>query len=203
MFKKASDYFRELLDSLSGVEVTDQDGVSLPLEEGIERALGLIISVGSDSGKVMLIGNGGSAAIASHTQNDLCKAAGIRAIVFNEQPLLTALSNDLGYASVFERPIQLWAEKGDVLIAISSSGRSENILRAVQASFSRGCRVITFSGFRRDNPLRQRGHLNFYVPRETYGYVEIAHMALTHFLTDRAMELRSGVKNETQSALQE
>lgn len=202
MTKNTSDYFRKLFDSLNAVEVTNQQGTSLPLEEGIGRALDLIISMTSDAGKVMLIGNGGSAAIASHAQNDLCKAAGIRALVFTEQPLLTALSNDLGYASVFEMPLRLWAEKGNVLIAISSSGRSENILRAVQTSLARGCNVITFSGFHRDNPLREKGHLNFYIPSENYGCVEIAHMSLTHLLTDRLMELRGETMKQTQSTLQ-
>ena len=120
-------------------------------------------------------------------QNDLCKAVGVRAMVFNEPPLLTALSNDHGYGCVFERPVELWATTDDVLLAISSSGQSENILRAVQADEARGCHVITLSGFRADNPLRQMGDVNFYVPSHVYGYVEVAHMALAHFLTNRAM----------------
>ena len=140
----------------------------------------------------MLIGNGGSAAIASHMQNDLCKAVGVRAMVFNEPSLLTALSNDHGYGCVFERPTELWADNGDLLLAISSSGQSENILRAVRASVAQGCQVITFSGFGADNPLRRMGHLNFYVPSQVYGYVELVHSTLAHFLTDCAMKSQLG-----------
>src|SRR5262249_15442866 len=155
--------------------VTDRHGVTLSADEGADRALALILSLSTNAGKIMLIGNGGSAAIVSHMQNDLCKAVGVRAMVFNEQPLLTALSNDHGYGCVFERPVELWANADDLLLAISSSGQSENILRAVQVAEARGCRIITFSGFRVDNPLRQMGDVNFYIPSHVYGYVEVAH----------------------------
>jgi D-sedoheptulose 7-phosphate isomerase len=137
----------------------------------------------------MLAGNGGSAALVSHMQNDLCKAIGVRALVFNEQPLLMALANDHGYGCVFERPIELWAEPSDLVVTVSSSGKSENILRAVRASVARGCQVITFSGFSPDNPLRQMGDLNFYVRSDVYGYVETAHAVLTHYMTDQAMSI--------------
>ena len=186
MKQSATSYFHDLCDLILDTQVTDRQGMILSLDEGTTRALEMLLSVATTSHKVMLVGNGGSAAIVSHVQNDLCKAVGIRAMVFNEQPLLTALSNDHGYGCVFERPIELWAEAGDLLLAISSSGQSENILRAVQASLMRGCQILTFSGFRSDNPLRQMGDLNFYISSQVYGYVEVAHMALTHLLTDRA-----------------
>lgn len=187
MTKPPLDYLSELFGTVTRVETTQRDGSRLLLDQSMDSASGLILSVKGHSGKVMLIGNGGSAAIASHAHNDLCKAAGIKAIVFNEQPLLTAISNDDGYNTVFERPVRLWAEKDDVLLAISSSGKSENIIRAVTVALETGCRVVTFSGFRADNPLRRMGEVNFYIPAENYGYVEVAHMALIHYLTDRAM----------------
>ena len=182
-----TEYFTALSDLLRSVQATDNRGVLLPLDEGAKRAVNLILSVRAESGKVMLIGNGGSAAIASHMHNDLCKAANVRALVFSEPPLLTALSNDDGYGSVFERPVELWAMPGDVLLAISSSGRSENILRAVRKSTERRCEVITLSGFDADNPLRRMGVINFYVPSRVYGHVEVVHSALAHYLTDSAM----------------
>lgn len=183
-------YFHTVSELLLNLQVTNQHGAVLSLDEGTTRAVDMILSVRSTSGKVMLIGNGGSAAIASHMQNDLCKGVGVRAIVFSEPPLLTALSNDHGYECVFERPVELWTDTGDLLLAISSSGQSENILRAVRASLARGCQVIALSGFKADNPLRRMGHLNFYVPSQVYGYVELVHSALAHFLTDCAMMSR-------------
>lgn len=190
MNQRATSYFKELYDLLMSVQVTDGHGAVLPLDEGASKVVAMILSVESSSGKVMVIGNGGSAAIASHMQNDLCKTAGVRAVDFSQVPLLTAISNDYGYECVFERPVKLWADSNDLLVAISSSGQSENILRAVHAAAARGCQIITLSGFSADNPLRRLGDVNFYVPSPVYGYVELTHSALTHFLTDCAMLLR-------------
>ncbi len=179
-----NDYFKDLSELLLSIEVTNLNGVSQSLQNGANEALRVICEVADNDGKIILVGNGGSAAIVSHAQNDLCKAAGVRAMVFNEQPLLTALANDDGYGSVFERPIQLWSEPGDLLLTVSSSGQSESIIRAIDAAISKHCQVITFSGFNSDNPSRSMGHLNFYVKSSVYGYVETAHTALIHYLTN-------------------
>lgn len=184
-------YFQKLSELLLGLQVTSGDGTVLLLDEATDKAVDMILRVKEPSQKVMLIGNGGSAAIASHMQNDLCKAVGVRAIVFNEPSLLTAFSNDYGYECVFEHPVKLWADTSDLLLAISSSGQSKNILRGVRASLVRGCQIITLSGFSADNPLRRMGHLNFYVSSKAYGYVELVHSVLTHFLTDCAMMSQS------------
>jgi len=186
MNQKATSYFKNLNDLLLRAQVTDGHGAVLSLDEGASKAVEIILSVESGSGKVMVIGNGGSAAIASHMKSDLCRSVGVRAVTFSEAPLLTALANDYGYGCVFERSVKLWAGTGDLLVAISSSGQSENILRAVEAAAAQGCQIITLSGFRADNPLRRLGGLNFYIPSQDYGYVELAHSALTHFLTDCA-----------------
>jgi len=92
---------------------------------------------------------------------------------------------------VFEKPIEMFADAGDVLIAISSSGKSENIVRGVEAARRTGCRIITLSGFRPDNPLRRLGELNFWVPTDSYGHVEITHLALCHAVVDAIMAGRS------------
>jgi len=178
-----TDYLNTLIQLTLQVEVTDLAGSTLSLEEGADRAIQMIIDVKSASGKVMLGGNGGSLAIASHAQNDLSESGGVRAMVFTEQPVLTARSNDHGYGSVFERPIELWAEPGDLLVTVSSSGKSENILRALRMAREMKCKLMTFSGFSPDNPSRRLGDLNFYVPSSVYAYVECAHTALIHYLT--------------------
>lgn len=200
---QASAYFQDLSGLLLQTEVTDQEGVRLSLDEGIDRAVEMTLETGAADRKIMLIGNGGSAAIASHIHNDLCKAVGVRALVFNEQPLLTALSNDIGYGCVFERPIELWANAGDLLLAISSSGNSENIIRGAKAALAQGCQVITLSGFKADNQLRQIGSLNFYLPATVYGFVETGHMALAHCITDYAMRSRQQEGGRAGVAVQE
>ena len=197
MKQETTSYFKQLYDLLLGMQVTDSQGTGLSLDEGASRAVAILLSVASGSGKVMAIGNGGSAAIASHLQNDLCNGAGIRTMDFSQVPLLTALSNDLGYDHVFERPVELWANAGDLMVAISSSGQSENILRAAQAAAKKGCQIITLSGFSTDNPLRRLGEVNFYVPSPAYGLVESAHSTLAHFLTDCAALSQANKRNSS------
>lgn len=184
--QKVTDYFATLSQLLLAIEASDRFGAKLPLEEGAERAVQMILEVKAASRKVLLAGNGGSSSIASHVQNDLCKSVGVRAMVFTEQPLLTALANDDGYGSVFEWPIGLWAEEGDLLVTVSSSGQSENIVRALAAGREKGCRAVTLSGFNPDNASRAMGDLNFYVPSNVYGFVESAHTALAHYLANMA-----------------
>ena len=185
----ALDYCRLLSDAMESTEVTDGSGRSISLVDASELAIRIILDARDASKKIMLAGNGGSSSVVSHVQNDLCKAVEARAMVFTEQPLLTALANDEGYGSVFEKPIELWAERGDVIVTVSSSGKSENIIRALQAGSKMGCRIITLSGFSRQNPSRSAGEINFYVPSDIYGIVETAHMAILHFITDRAMAI--------------
>jgi len=136
-------------------------------------------------GVVHLVGNGGSASVVAHAQNDLVKACGIRALVYQDVPLLTAYANDNGYPKGYSDALSIWLRSDDVLIAVSSSGASPNILNAVNVARNEGVGVITCTGFDPCNPLRQLGDINFYVPSSDYGQVELTHAALLHCLTDR------------------
>ncbi|MFH0983975.1 MAG: SIS domain-containing protein [Candidatus Omnitrophota bacterium] len=178
------DYFSELYRSLDRFEVQDEHARVLTQAAGLSGVIEWIEKLQKKKGKVIFVGNGGSAAIASHQAVDLWKNGGIRAVAFNDASLLTCLSNDYSYAEVFEKSLAMFAEPEDVLIAISSSGKSANILKAVDKARSIGCRVATLSGFKPDNPLRTKGHLNFYVSSESYGMVEVAHLTLCHYITD-------------------
>jgi D-sedoheptulose 7-phosphate isomerase len=154
------------------------------LSEDLLASIRLIEKIREDNKNIYIIGNGGSAAIASHVQNDLCKGAGVRAMVFHETPLLTAYSNDISYEDAYAESLKLWAEPRDLLIAISSSGRSKNILNAVRVAKKMGGSVITLSGFSHDNPLRRMGDINIYVQSDEYGIVETAHATILHYITD-------------------
>jgi D-sedoheptulose 7-phosphate isomerase len=182
---------RDYGQALVTAEVTDGGGCRLGLDEGLERAVALLTSQTARGLKVMFIGNGASAAIGSHQALDYWKNGGMRAMTFNDLALLTAISNDFSYPEVFEKPIEMFADPGDVLMAISSSGGSENILRGAAAATRRRCRVITFSGRKPDNPLRALGELNFYVPSMSYGHVEVAHLAISHTLLDTIIDRRT------------
>ena len=181
---KASIYLDTLTKILLQIEMTNDQNEILSLDEGTQKIIEQIISIKNFNKKIMIVGNGGSAAIASHIHNDLCKSVGMRAMVFNETPLLTAFSNDLSYTVAFENLVNLWADNGDMLIAISSSGKSENIIRAAKAASAKGSKVVTLSGFKHDNPLRYMGQVNFFVPSEEYGYVELIHSIIAHYISD-------------------
>jgi D-sedoheptulose 7-phosphate isomerase len=187
--RSATSYFRHVSELMASIQATAADGSALSLDEATEDVVRRLIDTGKAAGKVVLIGNGGSASIAGHMEMDLCNRARIRASVFNDPPVLTALANDLGYDRAFERMVALWVEPGDCLVAISSSGASQNILRGVHEARRNQCHVVTLSGFKPDNPLRSLGDVNFYVASDEYGEVEVAHHALGHFLTDKAAEI--------------
>ncbi|MCP4373356.1 MAG: SIS domain-containing protein [Deltaproteobacteria bacterium] len=189
--KNATLYTAMLNDLLLRTKVTNSDRTEIKLDSGVDNAVNAILDIYNSDKKTMVIGNGGSAAIASHMQNDLCKAVGVKSLVFNDQPLLTALANDNRYGSVFEYPINMWAQQNDLLIGISSSGESENILRGARTAKERGCRLITFSGFHMDNQLRKLGDINFYTPSSECGYVEVVHSALTHMITDMVINRKN------------
>jgi len=187
--KSINGFFERLSELLLAIEVTDGAGTVVSLEAGAEQTVKMMLDTKSASQKVLLAGNGGSSAIVSHVQNDLCKATGVKAMVFTEQPLLTALANDEGYGSVFEWPVNMWAEANDLFMTVSSSGQSENIVRGLEAAKEKGCKVVTMSGFDKDNASRRLGDLNFYVPSSVYAYVETAHTALAHYITTKAAGL--------------
>jgi D-sedoheptulose 7-phosphate isomerase len=178
------DYFKEISDAFSKVEVTDAEGKVIPFTEAISQVVELILEQNKKGSKVMLIGNGGSASIAAHIATDLLKNGDIPALAFTNPSLLTCLFNDLGYDYVFKKPVEILAKEGDILFSISSSGQSRNIISATMEGKKKACFLVTFSGFKKDNPLRRLGCINFYVPSDSYGCVEITHLAICHFIAD-------------------
>jgi D-sedoheptulose 7-phosphate isomerase len=177
-------YFGTLAELLRSTEVTDAEANKIPLYEGCERVRERAHQAHDSGNKIVFVGNGGSAGIASHLAIDFSKNGGLRSLAFNDPAALTCLSNDLGYENVFSKQIDFHARPGDLLIAISSSGRSPNILGAVKAARGRNCKIVTYSGFSEDNNLRNMGDINFYVRSREYGFVEVAHLALCHAVLD-------------------
>ena len=186
MQQRVQDYFTTLGELPLRSVVTDARGRDIEMSSFFEE-FGALLEGYRGEGKLMIVGNGGSATVASHIAQDLCKNVGIPCLAFNDPALLTALSNDEGYEHVFSRQIGFHAQLGDLLIAISSSGNSESIVNAVSAARAAGCRVLTMSGFGPENRLRQTGDYNIYVPSGEYGFVEIGHLAFCHAIVDLAM----------------
>ncbi|MDD5687471.1 MAG: SIS domain-containing protein [Elusimicrobia bacterium] len=177
-------YYNELSVLFDSVRVTNSRRNKLGFFKGIEVVCNVIKRQSDKGGKLFFIGNGASASISSHMSTDFWKNGGIQSLAFNDSSLLTCVSNDFGYRYVFEKPIEMFADKGDVLFAISSSGKSENIIRGVKMACSKKLNIITLSGFNKKNPLCSLGDINFYVPSPSYGYVEIIHQAICHSILD-------------------
>jgi D-sedoheptulose 7-phosphate isomerase len=125
--------------------------------------------------KIIIFGNGGSAAIASHFALDLTNVAKIRCINFSDSSLITCFSNDYGFDNWIYKALDLYADPGDLLILISSSGMSKNMINAVKKSKIRFSSVITFTGFGRNNNLKKIGDLSFFVDSFVYNIVENIH----------------------------
>ena len=125
--------------------------------------------------KVIIVGNGGSAAMASHVSVDLTKLCKIRAINFNEAALLTCFSNDYGYENWVQKALSFYADKDDLLICISSSGQSKNIIKGAKFAKKIGCKVITLTGFDKKNKVRQIGDVNLWIESKNYNIIEMTH----------------------------
>lgn len=182
-----SDYSQDIDRAINKIEVTDIKNKSLGILKAIAAVNEFMAALKRNNKKIIFIGNGGSASIASHQAVDYWKNGKIKAISFNDSSLLTCLSNDFGYPQVFSKAIEHFAEKGDLLFAISSSGKSPNILNGVRAARKKGCRILTLSGFKKNNPLRKLGDINFYIASASYGIVEISHLLICHSILDYLM----------------
>ena len=131
--------------------------------------------------QTFLIGNGGSAAVASHISNDMVKS-GWDAVALTDPAVMSCMANDYGWENVYREQVKRHGLKDDVLIAISSSGMSGNIINAVAFAKGKNMKVITCSGFDADNALRSMGDYNIWVPSSNYGVVEICHLSILHSL---------------------
>ena len=171
-------YFETVAETINGID-----------PEALERAATMVRQVHDSGKKVILAGNGGSAAMASHVAVDLTKTAGIRAINFNEADLLTCFANDYGYEHWVARALEFYADSGDLAILISSSGASQNMLNGAEQSSAMGLAVISLSGFSQDNPLRRLGDLNLWAASDSYNIVEMTHhvwlLAIVDYLTEK------------------
>lgn len=134
--------------------------------------------------KVMIMGNGASASIANHFATDLTKIAGIRTINFNESNLITCLANDYGYENWLKKAIEFYGDRKDLIILVSSSGNSKNIVNAARYGNKKKIKIITFSGFNKDNPLRKLGNVNFWVNSKKYNQVELVHLTWLLLVVD-------------------
>jgi len=170
------DYFSTLATCIGSIE---QEPLTL------SSASQLLHETRERGGKVILVGNGGSAAMASHVAVDLTKVAGLRAVNFNEADLITCFANDYGYEHWVEKALEFYADPNDLIVLISSSGTSRNIVNGAIKTKQMKLPLITFSGFAADNPLRKLGDLNFWADSQAYNIVEMTHHVWLLSLVDK------------------
>ena len=162
-----------------------RSGEALPLAEGLHALADLWRRQRDNDARVYWIGNGGSAALVSHLSQDLLNKCRVQSATFNDPALLTCMANDYGYEDVFRRPLLALARPGDLLVAVSSSGTSENIVAAAKSAIDGDLAVVTLSAFDPANPLHALpAPLAFHTPAATYGQAEVAHTALLHAALD-------------------
>lgn len=178
--KSLNDYFQKLSNLPQKTIATGKLGLATPLALAIDE----MITYMKEAKTIFACGNGGSASIASHCASHYPMFPGLSIDPLNDISAFSATANDSGYEHVYANQIYSKARPTDLVIAISSSGSSPNILNAAKVAKSRGCKVATLSGFAPDNPLRKMGDLNFYTPSQSYGHVELTHMTLLHAAFD-------------------
>lgn len=181
------DHYFDRICTLAGLLLKielSEGGRRVPIDDGFEKLRLLTEATRKKHKTIFLIGNGASASMASHIAADLCKNGDLSTEVFTDLSLITAVANDLGSDKMYSAPLERRGVPGDMLVAISSSGRSPNILNAVATARKLKMSVATFSAMKADNPLRLLGDVNFYVPAPAYGYAESAHSTLLHFWVD-------------------
>ena len=156
----------------------------------------ILIDIRKSKNKIMIFGNGGSAAIASHVSVDLTKNANVRCVNYNEADLITCFSNDYGYERWIEKAVDFYADANDVLILISSSGKSQNILNACKAAKNKKIsKIITFTGHDKDNPLSKKGDINFWIDSKAYNFVENTHQVWLLTIVDLIIGKREYLPN--------
>ena len=173
-----------LFRAMTSLSVHDRHGMQIDQDIAYRQWQENTIKIRVNKRTIYLIGNGASASMASHMAADLAKNAHVHTEVFSDLSLITAISNDLSFEEVFAEPLRRRMEKGDMLVAISSSGQSPNVLRAVETATAIGGITVTLSAMREDNPLRNMGEMNWHVPADTYGMAETCHAAILHHWMD-------------------
>jgi len=143
--------------------------------DDIINAKSMMLRTKENSGKLMFAGNGASASIANHASLDFTKQGNINSVNFNESAFITAFANDFGYENWLKKAVEFYGKKEDTLVLISSSGTSENIVRAAEYAKGNDINVITFTGFSCENALAKIGDINFWVDSRAYNIIEGIH----------------------------
>ena len=185
------DFVNKYLEDFSSLLKPNSDIVTK-----IISARDVIVGARKNNNKIMIFGNGGSAAIASHVSVDLTKNANVRSTNYNEADLITCFANDYGYERWIEKAVDFYADQNDVLILISSSGKSKNMINACKSARNKKIlKIITFTGHDKDNPLSKLGDINFWINSKAYNFVENTHQVWLLTICDLIIGKREYLPN--------
>ena len=158
--------------------LTDFSSLIKPDKDIISKLIqvrNIFLGTSKKKGKILIFGNGGSAAIASHVSVDLTKNAKIRTVNFNESDLITCFSNDYGYERWVEKAIDFYADKNDSVVLISSSGKSKNMINGCKAAKRKKIKAISLTGHTKNNPLSKATDLSLWINSKAYNFIENTH----------------------------
>lgn len=185
------DYKNTLYEKLEKTEVFKEIEEPQILKDNIEDIINIFLEVKKKDKKIIFIGNGGSAAIAEHMTIDFFKNGKMKTYNCYNSSVITCFGNDYGYEYIFSKQIDNIGEKEDLLVAISSSGNSDNIVNAILSAYKKDMKIITFSGFKNNNKIKMMGNYNIFVPIEHYGIVESIHNIILQYIVDEIKEINN------------
>jgi len=200
MFQSYMQHLEEFRNVLSKTKISIKNNQVHSFELGLDLIVEKLMQIREEKRNLYVVGNGGSAGIAAHAVTDFANVCKIKASTLHESSLLTCMANDYGYENALARMLDLVINPGDVLIAISSSGKSANIVNATARAKSKGAYSITLTGFASSNPVREAGDLSIWVDSNDYGLIEVGHQFILHHISDRiGAELKERVHASEQS----
>lgn len=189
-------YLNKLIECISKTEICVGNDRSTKLDYTSDTTVRLIVNeflkCRNEGKTAFFIGNGGSAAIASHMTADYLKNGKVNTCSLYDNAVTTCIGNDYGYEYIFSKPLEFLMKRDDLLVAISSSGNSMSIVNAIKTAREKSSRVITFTGFSENNPIRTMGDINLWVPCDEYGIVESIHNLILQQIVDEIMKNDSG-----------
>lgn len=180
-------YRKLLIEKLNQTVVVVDDKI-YQYDQGIDLLIACFKNARKENRGCVFVGNGGSAGVALHMTADFLKNGGMKTYSFFNPATLTCIGNDYAFSEIYAKQIQMTMTKGDIVVAISSSGQSLDIIRAVEQAKESSCRVITLTGFCENNTLKAMGDFNVYVPIAHYGIVESVHQIFLQQIVDTLMD---------------
>ncbi|MDR2456926.1 MAG: SIS domain-containing protein [Clostridiales Family XIII bacterium] len=184
----SKDYTNKVFVGIKATKVFVEEKKEIDFDLALRTVSEKLNEVKKTKRKVFFIGNGASATMAEHMSADFFKNANIRTVTSSETSYLTAVTNDIGGQYIFSHRVEMLGDDGDIIVAISSSGNSPNILNAINSAKKKDIFAITLTGLKEDNKAVKLGDINFYVPLKTYGLVESAHPLILHMIIDNYLD---------------